>query len=57
MATFKMYNCDFGIKVNGVDYGFTHVENMQIENPEMNKLTRGSNAANKEGLVYKEGTK
>ncbi len=54
---FKIYNSDFGIKLNGVNYDFTHVLNMQIEDPENNKLTRGANAGNKLGLVYKEGVK
>ncbi len=54
---FKMYNCDFGFKYQGVSYDFNHVESMTIEDPEMNKLTRGSNAKNKVGLVYTEGTK
>ncbi len=54
---FKMYNCDFGVKINGVDYQFDHVEGMQIEDPEVTKLVRGSNASNKLGLVYKEGLK
>lgn len=57
MATFKIYNSDFGIKYNGVNYDFPHVENLQVENPENNKLTRGANAANKTGLTYKEGVK
>jgi hypothetical protein len=54
---FKMYDCDFGVKINGVNYDFTHVQDLQIEDPEMNKLVRGSNAGNKEGLIYKEGMK
>ncbi len=54
---FKIYDCDFGIKYNGVNYDFTHVMNMQIEDPENTKLVRGSNAGNKVGLVYKEGLK
>jgi hypothetical protein len=52
---FKMYDCDFGIKLNGVTYDFEHVQDLQIEDPENTRLTRGSNAANKVGLVYKEG--
>jgi len=52
---FKIYNCDFGIKINGVTYDFEHVAELQIEDPERNKLTRGSNASNKLGLPYKEG--
>lgn len=54
---FKLYNCDFGIKYNDVNYDFTHVDNMTIEDPETTKLVRGSNAKNKTGLVYTEGTK
>jgi hypothetical protein len=54
---FKIYNCDFGIKVNGVNYDFEHVAELQIEDPERNRLTRGSNAKNKTGLVYKDGLK
>jgi hypothetical protein len=54
---FKMYNCDFGVKINGVDYEFEHVAELQIEDPERNRLTRGSNAKNKVGLSYKDGLK
>ena len=53
--TFKLYNCDVGIKINGVSYDFEHVAEVQIEDPERNRLTRGSNAGNKTGLSYKEG--
>lgn len=54
---FKMYDCDFGVTLNGVNYLFTHVEDLQIDDPETTKLIRGSNAANKTGLVYREGLK
>lgn len=54
---FKIYNCDFGIKVDGVSYDFEHVAELQIEDPERNQLTRGGNAKNKTGLVYKDGLK
>lgn len=54
---FKIYDCDFGIKLNGVSYDFTHVQNLQIEDPESTKLVRGANAGNKLGLIYKEGIK
>ncbi len=54
---FKIYNCDFGIKMNGVNYDFPEVAEVTIEDPEKNKLTRGANAGNKTGLVYKEGMK
>jgi hypothetical protein len=54
---FKIYDCEFGIKYNGVSYEFTHVNEMTIEDPENTKLVRGSNAGNKLGLIYKEGIK
>lgn len=54
---FKMYDCDFGIKVDGVGYDFEHVAELQIEDPERNRLTRGNNAKNKLGLTYKDGLK
>lgn len=54
---FKIYNCDFGIKYNGVTYDFEHVAELQIEDPERNRLTRGANAKNKVGLSYKDGLK
>lgn len=54
---FKLYECDFGIKLNGVNYDFTHVQSLQIEDPENTKLIRGANAGNKVGLAYKEGIK
>lgn len=54
---FKMYDCDFGIKYNGVNYDFEHVQDLTIEDPESTKLVRGANAGNKIGLVYKEGIK
>ncbi len=57
MAIFKMYECDFGFTLNGVNYNFTHVENVSIEDPEKTRLIRGSNAANKIGIAYKEGLK
>jgi hypothetical protein len=55
--TFKMYDCDFGIKIAGVNYDFEHVQDLQIEDPEFTRLVRGSNAGNKVGLIYKEGIK
>ncbi len=54
---FKIYNCDFGIKAGGVNYDFPDVAELQIEDPEKNKLTRGANGKNVEGLAYREGTK
>lgn len=55
--TFKIYDCDFGIKVGGVPYDFEHVAELQIEDPEKNRLTRGANSKNKVGLAYREGLK
>lgn len=54
---FRIYDCDFGVKINGVSYDFEHVAELKIEDPEKNKLTRGSNAGNRIGLAYKEGMK
>jgi hypothetical protein len=53
--TFKIYDSDFGIKYNGVNYDFTHVVDLTIEDPENTRLTRGANATNRMGLVYTEG--
>ena len=57
MAIFKLYDCDVGIKVDGVSYEFDHVAQVVVEDPERNRLTRGNNAKNKDGLVYKDGLK
>lgn len=54
---FKIYNCDFGMKVNGTSYDFTDVKELQIEDNEKNRLTRGSNGKNTVGLAYREGVK
>lgn len=54
---FKIYNCDFGFKLNSTQYDFEHVASLTIEDPERNRLTRGSNAKNKIGLSYKDGLK
>lgn len=53
--TFTLNDCDVGLKVNGVSYNFVHVNSVQVEDPEFTRLTRGANAGNKEGLVFKEG--
>lgn len=54
---FKLYDCDIGFKYNGVDYAFDHVAEVQIEDPERNRLTRGANAKDNIGLAYKDGLK
>ena len=53
--TFKIYDCDFGVKINGTPYEFDHVASVTIEDPERNRLTRGNNAKNTTGLSYKDG--
>ncbi len=45
---FKIYDSDFGIKYNGVNYDFEHVQDLKIDDPEMNKLVRGANEGLKE---------
>lgn len=57
MAIFKLYECDFGVTINGVNYDFPHVESLAIDNPERTRLIRGGNAGNKIGLEYVEGIK
>lgn len=54
---FKIYDSDFGIKIDGVDYRFPHVMDLQIEDPERNRLTRGSNASDTVGIAYRDGLK
>lgn len=55
--TFKIYNCDFGMKIESSNYDFPHVMELQVEDPEKNELTRGSNAKNKIGIAHKSGLK
>lgn len=55
MGVFKLYECDFVVTIAGVNYNFTHVEGLQIEDPERTRLIRGANAGNTTGLSYKEG--
>ncbi len=57
MAIFRMYECDFGFSINGVNYEFDHVENVTIEDPERTRIIRGANAKNTVGLTYREGLK
>lgn len=57
MSIFKLYDCDLGVTLNGVNYDFAHVVNLTIEDPEKTRLVRGANAGNKTGLIYKEGLK
>lgn len=55
MNSFKIYNCDFGILVDGVKYEFVHVQEVQIEDNERNRLVRGTNAKDKIGITYRDG--
>lgn len=52
---FKLYECDVGIKVDGVGYEIPNVVEVQIEDPERNRLTRGNNPNNKVGITFKDG--
>lgn len=54
---FKLYDCEVGIKLEGLSYVFDHVASVTIQDPEKNKLTRGANSTDKQGLAYKEGLK
>ena len=57
MGSFKLYDMDIGLKVDGVDYAFDNVSEVQFEDPERNRLTRGANATDEIGLEYKDGLK
>jgi len=52
---FKLYDCDVGVTIRGVNYNFPHVVSVVVDDPERNRLTRGANAGNKIGIAYKEG--
>lgn len=54
---FKLYDCDIGITLNGVNYEFEHVDSVTVEDPKRVRLTRGANQKNKVGLSYVEGVK
>jgi len=56
-VNFKLYNCDVGFMRGGVRYDFGHVDSVTGEDPQSKKLVRGANAANKVGLLYREGVK
>lgn len=52
---FQLFNCTCGVKVEGLDYEFPHVNSVVGTDPTFTKLTRGANGNNEEGLVYVEG--
>ncbi len=54
---YALYDCNFGITLNGIVYHFTHVDSVQIDDPERTRLTRGANGGNNVGLAFKEGLK
>lgn len=54
---FKLYDCDIGITLRGVNYDFVHVDSVTIDDPERTRLTRGANRGNKRGISYLEGSK
>lgn len=53
----KLYDCDIGITLRGVNYEFEHVDSVTVEDPRRHRLIRGANASNKVGLPYTEGNK
>lgn len=53
----KLYDCDIGITLGGVNYEFEHVDSVSVEDPRRHRLIRGANASNKVGLPYTEGIK
>lgn len=55
MGALKLYNCDIGFTLNGVNYDFLHVSEVTVEDPERVNLTRGSNAGDEVGIAYREG--
>lgn len=57
MGSFKLYDCDVGVLANGIKYVHDHVDEVQVEDPERNNLTRGANATNTTGLTFREGLK
>lgn len=57
MGPFKLYDCDIGITLRGVNYEFDHVDSITIEDPKRVRLVRGANQKNKIGLSYLEGVK
>lgn len=53
----KLYDCDGGVTIEGVNYDFPHIDSVVVEDPERVRLTRGANAGNKVGLSFTEGVK
>jgi hypothetical protein len=53
----KLYDCDVGLTIRGVNYEFEHVDSVTVDDPTRTRLVRGANARNKTGLAYTEGAK
>ena len=54
---FKIYDSDFGVKINGIAYEFTDVMSITVEDPQTAHIVRGSNGKNTLGIAYREGMK
>lgn len=48
---------DAGFSFNSVNYNFSDFDTIDYTYNKKNRLTRGANATNKEGIVYSEGLK
>lgn len=57
MGPLKLNDCDVGLTIGGVEYNFTHVDSVTVDDPERKRLTRGANQGNKVGIQYTEGSK
>lgn len=54
---FKLYECDVGIKAEGITYQWKNISQVAFEDNERNRLTRGANATDEVGIAYKDGIK
>ena len=57
MASFKLYDCEIGFTIRGVNYSLDHVDSVTVDDPETTELVRGANAGNLIGLPYRQGLK
>lgn len=53
----KLYDCDLGVVLNGVNYTIPHVDEVRYTDPEMKQLTRGANSDDSAGITYITGRK
>lgn len=54
---YRMYDVEIGMKIDGVTYSYTDVVSLTVEDPLFNRLTRGANGKNREGIPYQEGVR